>query len=42
MNRKSKILIIDDEPDMLSACAKIISVLGNDPVPVADVKKAMK
>ena len=42
MNRKSKILIIDDELDMLSACAKIISVLGNDPVPVADVKKAMK
>jgi DNA-binding NtrC family response regulator len=42
MSNKSKILIIDDEPDMLSACAKIISILGNDPVPVADVKKAIR
>lgn len=42
MNNKSRILIIDDEPDMLSGCAKIISVLGNDPVPVSDVKKAIK
>lgn len=42
MNNKSRILIIDDEPDMLSACAKIISVLGNDPVPVSDLKGALK
>ena len=42
MNNNSRILIIDDEPDMLSGCAKIISVLGNDPVPVSDVKKAIK
>ena len=42
MNNKSRILIIDDEPDMLSGCAKIISVLGNDPVPVSDVKKAIR
>lgn len=41
MRRKSRILIIDDEPDMLSGCAKIVSVLGNDPVPVADVRKAI-
>lgn len=42
MNNKSRILIIDDEPDMLSGCAKIISVLGNDPVPVSDVKEVIK
>jgi len=42
MKNKSRILIIDDEPDMLSACAKIISVLGNDPVPVSDAQKAIK
>lgn len=42
MNNKSRILIVDDEPDMLSACAKIISILGNEPVPVSDVKKAIK
>lgn len=41
MKSKSRILIIDDEPDMLSGCAKIVSVLGNDPVPVADVRKAI-
>ena len=42
MKTKSRILIIDDEPDMLSACAKIISVLGNDPVSASDVKMAVK
>ena len=42
MKSKSRILIIDDEPDMLSGCAKIISLLGNDPVPVSDVKVAIK
>jgi len=42
MKSKSRILIIDDEPDMLSACAKIISVLGNDPVPVSGAQKAIK
>lgn len=42
MKNKSRILIIDDEPDMLSACVKIISVLGNDPVPVSDAQKAIK
>lgn len=42
MNKKSRILIIDDETEMLSACAQIVSILGNEPVPVADVKKALK
>ncbi|PJB00942.1 MAG: hypothetical protein CO127_06360, partial [Ignavibacteria bacterium CG_4_9_14_3_um_filter_36_18] len=42
MNKKSRILIVDDEPDMLTACAKIISVLGNEPVPVAHAKEAIK
>jgi len=42
MDRKSRILIIDDEPDMLSACSKIITVLGNEPVPISDPKKAIK
>jgi DNA-binding NtrC family response regulator len=42
MKSKSRILIIDDEPDMLSGCAKIISLLGNDPVPVSDVEVAIK
>jgi DNA-binding NtrC family response regulator len=42
MKSKSRILIIDDEPDMLSGCAKIISLLGNDPVPVSEVQAAIK
>lgn len=42
MNNKSRILIIDDEPDMLSACAKIITVLGNEPVPISNAKEAIK
>jgi DNA-binding NtrC family response regulator len=42
MNKKSRILIVDDEPDMLTACAKIISVLGNEPGPVGHAKEAIK
>jgi DNA-binding NtrC family response regulator len=42
MKSKSRILIIDDEPDMLSACSKILSALGNDPVTSSDVKSAVK
>ena len=42
MKTKPKILIIDDEPDMLSACSKIISALGNEPVAVSDVRSAVK
>ena len=42
MKTKPRILVIDDEPDMLSACSKIISALGNDPFTVSDLKSAVK
>jgi hypothetical protein len=42
MTSKPRIMIIDDEPDMLSGCAKIISALGNTPFPVADSTLAVK
>ncbi len=41
MNANHKILIIDDEPDMLKGCAKILSALGNSPYPVPDGKQAI-
>ncbi|MDF1612263.1 sigma-54-dependent transcriptional regulator [Stygiobacter electus] len=37
-----KILIIDDEPDMLSACEMILSTISNvDSVPISDPEKAV-
>ena len=42
MNIKPKILIIDDEPDMLRGCSKILSALGNNPFPVPDGKQALE
>jgi DNA-binding NtrC family response regulator len=42
MNNKPRILIIDDEPDMLSGCAGILSALGNIPFPIADSSLAVK
>ncbi len=42
MNQKPKILIIDDEPDMLRGCSRILSALGNDPYAVPDGKKAIR
>ena len=42
MKTKPRILVIDDEPDMLSACSKIILALGNDPFTVSDLKSAVK
>src|SRR3990170_7092299 len=36
MNGRPRILIIDDEPDMLSGYANILKALGNKPVPVSD------
>lgn len=42
MTARPKILIIDDEPDMLRGCSKILSALGNNPVPVPDGKQAIK
>jgi two-component system NtrC family response regulator/two-component system response regulator AtoC len=34
MEYKSRILIVDDEPEMLSACSKILKALGHQPIPV--------
>ncbi len=42
MKSKPRILIIDDEPDMLSACAKILTALGCVPVPVSDPSFAVR
>ncbi len=42
MTTKPKILIIDDEPDMLRGCSKILSALGNNPFSVPDGKKAIE
>ncbi len=42
MNAKPKILIIDDEPDMLRGCSKILAALGNNPFPVPDGNQAIK
>jgi len=41
MNAKPRILIIDDEPDMLSGCANILSALGNNPIPISDGRIAL-
>ena len=42
MTTKPKILIIDDEPDMLRGCSKILSALGHNSYPVEDGKQAVK
>jgi DNA-binding NtrC family response regulator len=42
MNAKPRILIIDDEPDMLRGCSKILSALGHNPFPVPDGREAIK
>jgi DNA-binding NtrC family response regulator len=42
MKNKARILIIDDEPDMLSGCAKILSALECTPFPVADSSLAVQ
>lgn len=42
MKSKSRILVIDDEQDMLSACSKIISVLGYEAVTFSEPDKAIK
>ena len=41
MSGKPRILIVDDEPDMLSGCANILAALGNKPVPVSDGRLAI-
>jgi DNA-binding NtrC family response regulator len=42
MNSSARILIVDDEPDMLSGCAKIIKSLGYQPFPIQDGALAIK
>ncbi len=41
MRVKPKILIIDDEPDMLSAYANILAALGNKPIPISEGRLAL-
>jgi DNA-binding NtrC family response regulator len=41
LSGKARILIIDDEPDMLSGCSNIIAALGNKPIPIADSQVAL-
>ena len=41
MNKKIKILVIDDEEDMLSACRKILEAHGHLPFTVSDGKRAL-
>ena len=41
MSGKPRILIVDDEPDMLSGCANILAALGNRPIPVSDGRLAI-
>ncbi len=42
LSEKPKILIVDDELDMLSGCANIMSALGNKPIPVNNGKTAIE
>jgi len=42
MKRKLQILIIDDEPEMLSGCEQIVSLLGAEPIPFSQSRKAIK
>jgi len=41
MSGKPRILIVDDEPDMLSGCASILTALGNKPIPISDGRLAI-
>ena len=41
MSEKPRILIVDDEPDMLSGCASILATLGNKAIPISDGKIAI-
>ena len=36
MSDKPRILIIDDEPDMLTGCSNILAALGSKPVPISE------
>ncbi|TFH00928.1 MAG: sigma-54-dependent Fis family transcriptional regulator [Calditrichales bacterium] len=41
MNKIPRILIIDDEPEMLNGCSKILKALGYQPFPIQDGKVAL-
>ena len=42
MSAKPRILIVDDEPDMLSGCSNILAALGNKPVPIVEGSLALE
>jgi len=42
MSGKPRILIIDDEPDMLTGCSNILAALGNKPVSIAEGSLALE
>jgi DNA-binding NtrC family response regulator len=42
MNNKLKILVIDDEPDMLMGFAKLLEAQGHHPFPVSDAASAAR
>jgi DNA-binding NtrC family response regulator len=42
MDKKAKILVIDDEEDMLSGCRKILEAHGHSPVTVSNGKRALQ
>lgn len=42
MKNKARILIVDDETDLLNGCTKILKALGHDPVPVANGRTALE
>jgi two-component system response regulator AtoC len=42
MSGKPRILIVDDEPDMLTGYSNILATLGNKPVPIAEGSLALE
>jgi DNA-binding NtrC family response regulator len=42
MSGKPRILIVDDEPDMLTGCSNLLAALGNKPVPIAEGSLALE
>jgi DNA-binding NtrC family response regulator len=42
MKSAARILIVDDETELLTGCAKILKALGLDPVPVANGRTALE
>jgi two-component system NtrC family response regulator/two-component system response regulator AtoC len=42
MKKKKRVLVIDDEPEMLNVCSKILVALGYNSIPVQDGESAIK